>query len=195
MRTGDWARARRLITGGAERLQDAVRVALRQEAHVLRNQIVQGLTSQAPGGEPLRPPAPLTLAARELQGFGGTKALVVRGDLRNSIAVIIDGDDVFIGIRRSARSSEGERLVNLAELHELGGPPTIIPITPKMRRFLFALLRQAGQAPTGGSGRGVVVVQVPPRPFLRPAFQAYRVGAGRRFLDRVAHQLGLGAPD
>lgn len=195
MRTGDWARARRLITGGAERLQDAVRVALRQEAHVLRNQIVQGLTSQAPGGEPLRPPAPLTLAARELQGFGGTKALVVRGDLRNSIAVIIDGEDVFIGIRRSARSSEGERLVNLAELHELGGPPTIIPITPKMRRFLFALLRQAGQAPTGGSGRGVVVVQVPPRPFLRPAFQAYRVGAGRRFLDRVAHQLGLGAPD
>lgn len=195
MRTGDWARARRLITGGAERLQDAVRVALRQEAQVLRNQIVQGLTSQAPGGEPLRPPAPLTLAARELQGFGGTKALVVRGDLRNSIAVIIDGEDVFIGIRRSARSSEGERLVNLAELHELGGPPTIIPITPKMRRFLFALLRQAGQAPTGGSGRGVVVVQVPPRPFLRPAFQAYRVGAGRRFLDRVAHQLGLGAPD
>lgn len=195
MRTGDWARARRLITGGAERLQDAVRVALRQEAQVLRNQIVQGLTSQAPGGEPLRPPAPLTLAARELQGFGGTKALVVRGDLRNSIAVIIDGENVFIGIRRSARSSEGERLVNLAELHELGGPPTIIPITPKMRRFLFALLRQAGQAPTGGSGRGVVVVQVPPRPFLRPAFQAYRVGAGRRFLDRVAHQLGLGAPD
>ncbi len=195
MRTGDWARARRLITGGAERLQDAVRVALRQEAQVLRNQIVQGLTSQAPGGEPLRPPAPLTLAARELQGFGGTKALVVRGDLRNSIAVIIDGEDVFIGIRRSARSSEGERLVNLGELHELGGPPTIIPITPKMRRFLFALLRQAGQAPTGGSGRGVVVVQVPPRPFLRPAFQAYRVGAGRRFLDRVAHQLGLGAPD
>jgi hypothetical protein len=195
MRTGDWARARRLITGGAERLQDAVRVALRQEAHVLRNQIVQGLTNQAPGGEPLRPPAPLTLAARELRGFGGTKALLVRGDLRNSIAVIVDGDDVFIGIRRSARSSEGERLVNLAELHELGGPPTIIPITPKMRRFLFALLRQAGQAPTGGSGRGVVVVQVPPRPFLRPAFQAYRVGAGRRFLDRVAHQLGLGAPD
>lgn len=195
MRTGDWARARRLITGGAERLQDAVRVALRQEAHVLRNQIVQGLTNQAPGGEPLRPPAPLTLAARELQGFGGTKALLVRGDLRNSIAVIVDDDDVFIGIRRSARSSEGERLVNLAELHELGGPPTIIPITPKMRRFLFALLRQAGQAPTGGSGRGVVVVQVPPRPFLRPAFQAYRVGAGRRFLDRVAHQLGLGAPD
>jgi hypothetical protein len=195
MRTGDWARARRLITGGAERLQDAVRVALRQEAHVLRNQIVQGLTNQAPGGEPLRPPAPLTLAARELQGFGGTKALLVRGDLRNSIAVIVDGDDVFIGIRRSARSSEGERLVNLAELHELGGPPTIIPITPKMRRFLFALLRQAGQAPTGGSGRGVVVVQVPPRPFLRPAFQAYRVGAGRRFLDRVAHQLGIGALD
>jgi phage gpG-like protein len=190
-RTGDWARARRLLTAAPQRLQAAIGTAVRQEAHALRNEIVQGLTSQSPGGEPLKPPSPLTIAARELEGFGGTKALIVRGDLRNSITVIVQGDEAFIGVSRSARSKDGASMVDLAKLHEFGGPPVIIPITPKMRRFLFALLRQAGKEPTGGSGRGVIVVQVPARPFLRPAFDKFREGASRRFLERVARELGL----
>ena len=194
MRTGDWARARQLLAAGPQRLRSAIGVAIRQEAQGLRNEIVQGLTSQAPGGEPIKPPAPLTLAARQLEGFGGTKALLVRGDLRNSITVIVQGDEAFIGVSRSARSKDGASMVDLAKLHEFGGPPVIIPITPKMRRFLFALLRQAGKEPTGGSGRGVVVVQVPARPFLRPAFEKFREGASRRFLERVAQQLGFGGP-
>ena len=190
-RTGDWARARRLLTAAPQRLQAAIGTAVRQEAHALRNEIVQGLTRQAPGGEPLKPPSPLTIAARELEGFGGTKALIVRGDLRNSITVLMQGDEAFIGVSRSARSKDGASLVDLAKLHEFGGPPVIIPMTPKMRRFLFALLRQAGKEPTGGSGRGVIVVQVPARPFLRPAFDKFREGASRRFLERVARELGL----
>ena len=190
-RTGDWARARRLLTAAPQRLQAAIGTAVRQEAHALRNEIVQGLTRQAPGGEPLKPPSPLTIAARELEGFGGTKSLIVRGDLRNSITVVVQGDEAFIGVSRSARSKDGASMVDLAKLHEFGGPPVIIPMTPKMRRFLFALLRQAGKEPTGGSGRGVIVVQVPARPFLRPAFDKFREGAGRRFLERVARDLGL----
>lgn len=190
-RTGDWARARRLLTAAPQRLQAAIGTAVRQEAHALRNEIVQGLTRQAPGGEPLKPPSPLTIAARELEGFGGTKALIVRGDLRNSITVVVQGDEAFIGVSRSARSKDGASMVDLAKLHEFGGPPVIIPMTPKMRRFLFALLRQAGKEPTGGSGRGVIVVQVPARPFLRPAFDKFREGASRRFLERVARDLGL----
>jgi phage gpG-like protein len=190
-RTRDWARARRLLTAAPQRLQAALGTAVRQEAHALRNEIVQGLTRQAPGGEPLKPPSPLTIAARELEGFGGTKALIVLGDLRNSITVFVQGDEAFIGVSRSARSKDGASMVDLAKLHEFGGPPVIIPMTPKMRRFLFALLRQAGKEPTGGSGRGVIVVQVPARPFLRPAFDKFREGASRRFLERVARELGL----
>mgnify|MGYP000896340109 FL=1 len=190
-RTGDWARARRLLTAAPQRLQAAIGTAVRQEAHALRNEIVQGLTSQSPGGEPLKPPSPLTIAARQLEGFGGSKALIVRGDLRNSITVIVQGDEAFIGVSRSARSKDGASMVDIAKLNEFGGPPVIIPITPKMRRFLFALLRQAGKEPTGGSGRGVIVVQVPARPFLRPAFDKFREGASRRFLERVARELGL----
>ena len=191
LRTGDWARARRLLTSVPERLRAATSTALRQEAHALRNEIVQGLTKQAPGGEAIRPLSPLTLAARELKGFKGTKALLVRGDLRNSISVIIDGDEAFIGILRSARSKDGKSLVDLVKLHEFGGPPVVIPMTPKMRRFLFVLLKKAGKEPTGGSGRGIIVVQVPARPFLRPAFDKFREGASRRFLERVAKELGF----
>jgi len=191
MRTGDWARARRLLTAAPQRLQAAIGTAVRQEAHALRNDIVQGLTSQAPGGEPLKPPSPLTIAARQLEGFGGSKALIVRGDLRNSITVIVQGDEAFIGVSRSARSKAGASMVDLAKLHEFGGPPVITPLPPKMLRFLFALLRQAVKKPTGGNGRGVIVVQVPARPFLRPAFDKFREGASRRFLERVARELGL----
>src|SRR6188768_3418131 len=146
-RTGDWARVRRLLTAAPQKLQSAIATAVRQEAHVLRNEIVQGLTSQSPGGEPLAPPSPLTLAARQLEGFGGTKSLIVRGDLRNSIVVIVEGDEAFIGVSRSARSKDGAAMVDVAKLNEFGGPPTIIPITPKMRRYVFALLRQAGKEP------------------------------------------------
>lgn len=192
-RTGDWALARRVLSAAPMRLQRAIGTAVRQEAHALRNEIVRGITSQAPGGEPLKPPSPLTVAARQLKGFGGTKALLVRGDLRNSVSVVVKGDEAFVGVLRSAQSSGGGSLANLAELHEFGGPPVVIPITPKMRRFLFALLRKAGQETTGGDGRGVVVVQVPARPFLRPAFSRFRQGADRRFLERVAKELGIGA--
>lgn len=191
-RTGDWARARELLSNTSGRLKGAVERAMKQEAQALRNEVVSGLTAQAPGGEPIRPPAPLTLAVRQLEGFGGTKSLLVRGDLRNAISVIADGDEVFIGVLRSAKSSTGESLADIAEIQEFGGPPVVIPITPKMRRYLAVLFNRAGTPRRPGSGRGVVVTQVPARPFLRPAFEKYRQAAAQRVLDRIAKQLGLG---
>lgn len=89
-------------------------------------------------------------------GSGGRGALR-RGDLSNSITVFIHGDEAFVGVSRSARSKDGASTMDLANLHEFGGQPVIIPMTPKVRRFLFVLLRQAGKESTGGSGRGVVV--------------------------------------
>ncbi|MGE0322257.1 MAG: hypothetical protein AB7K71_10740 [Polyangiaceae bacterium] len=190
-RTGDWARARAMLSAAPTRLKGAISRAVAKEAHQLRNEIVQGLTNQAPGGEPILPPSASTLATRKFKGGGGSKALIVKGDLRNSITVLLKGDEAFIGILKSARSSSGGSAVNVAEIQEFGRPPVIIPMTPKMRRFLFAMLRKSGQAPRGGTGSGVVVVQVPARPFLRPAFNKFRTGVERRFLERVAKELGL----
>lgn len=191
-KTGDWALARRILAEGPAKLRGSIGTAMRQEAELLRGEIVNGITTQAPGGEAFKPLSPLTLAARKLAGFGGTKALLVRGDLRNSIAAIVRGDEAFVGVPRKARSKDGRSLVDVAQVQEFGSNPIVIPITPRMRRFLFALLRQAGKEPSGGSGKGVVVVTIPARPFLRPAFKKFSEGAQRRFLGRVAAQLGWG---
>jgi phage gpG-like protein len=192
-RTGDWAKARALLEAAPAQLKRATAMALRQEAHALRSAIVKGITAQAPGGEPFAELSKLTLVARQLRGFGGSKALLVTAELRNSVSVLIQGDEAFVGINRSARSATGADLVNVAEVHEFGGPPVVIPITPKMRRFLFALFRKAGRdTKAEGSGAGVVVVQVPARPFLRPAFNRFQVSADRRFFARVAKELGWG---
>jgi len=190
-RTGDWALARRLLSGAPAKLKVAVGAALRQEAQILRREIVQGITKQAPGGEAFKPLSPLTLAARELKRRGGTKALLVQGDLRNAIAAIVQGDEAFVGVPRKARGKDGKTLVDVAQIQEFGAGPTVIPMTPPMRRFLFVMLRKAGKAPSGGPGRGVVVVTIPARPFLRPAFKVFEKGVQKRFLGRVAAMMGL----
>ena len=192
-KTGDWTLARRLLMGAPVKLKAAVSTAIRQEAQLLRKEIVQGITKQAPGGKSLKPPSPLTLAARKMKGRGGTKALMVRGDLRNAIAAIVKGDEAFVGVPRKARGKDGKSVVDVARAQEFGAGPIIIPMTPAMRRFLFALLRKAGRERSGGSGRGVVVVQIPARPFLRPAFKQFEKGAQKRFLRRVARVMGMAA--
>jgi hypothetical protein len=191
-RTGDWAKVRRMLAGAPARVKAAAATALRLEAHLLRKEIVEGLTSQAPGGEPFKPLSPLTLATRQLKGRKGTKALIERGDLRNAIAAVIDGDTAFVGVPRKARSSDGKSLFDIAQTHELGAAPRIVPVSPAMRRFLFAMLRKAGITPTGsGTGKGVIVVETPARPFLRPAFEKFSQGAQGRFLRRMAGLLGF----
>ncbi len=192
-KTGDWALARRLLTAAPVKLKTAVGMAVRQEAQLLRKEIVQGITKQAPGGEPFKPLSPLTLAARKMKGRGGTKALMVRGDLRNAIAAIVEGDEAFVGVPRKARGKDGKSMVDVAQVQEFGAGPIVIPMTPAMRRFLFALLREAGVEKTGGAGRGVVVVQIPARPFLRPAFKQFAKGVDKRFLGRVAALMGMAA--
>lgn len=192
-KTGDWALARRILLAGPVKLKAAIGTALRQEAQLLRKEIVQGITNQAPGGEAFKPLSPLTIAARQLKGRGGSKALMVHGDLRNAIAAIVQGDEAFVGVPRKARGKDGKSVVDVAQVQEFGAGPIVIPMTPAMRRFLFALLRKAGEEPSGGSGRGVVVVTIPARPFLRPAFKQFEKGVQKRFLGRVAVLMGLAA--
>jgi hypothetical protein len=191
-KTGDWAKAASLLRSGPLKMRGAIGMALRQEAQLLRKEIVQGITRQAPGGEPFRPLSPLTIAARKLAGFGGTKALMRRGDLRNAVSVVVKEHEAFVGILRKAKGKDGRSLVNLAEVHEYGKGPIIIPMTPAMRRYLFLLLKRAGVTKKTGGGKGVVVTSIPARPFLRPAFDKFSRGARKRFLSRVARLLKMG---
>lgn len=192
---GDWRGARSVLSRIAGGFHTTLARALRQEAEGLRKEIVEGLASQAPGGQTLRPLAETTLAARRLERFGGTKALIRRGDLRKSIAVDVRGLTAFVGV--PSKVVDGENLVDIAQMNEFGAGPFVIVMTPAMRRYLFVLLRNAGVTThaVGGGGAassGTVVVRIPERPFLRPAIAAWRKGVRERFLRRVGSSLGLG---
>lgn len=191
VRTGDWKKAHALLARGGRGLGASVQRALLQEAHALRTAIIAGLDRQAPAGAALAPLTPLTLAARRLRRFRGTKALIRTAELRNALAVVRRAGQAFVGIPGTARGRDGRSLAARATWQEYGTRPTIIPITPRMRRFLAVLYREAGHARAAGSGggAGVVVVQVPARPFLRPVIAVFQVGAARRFLARVAIEL------
>ena len=145
IKTGDWALARNLLTTMPFKLKAAVATTFRQEAQRLRKDIVQGITKQAPGGKAFKALSPLTLAARRLKGFKGTKALLVRADLRNAIAAIVQGEEAFVGVPRKARDKDGNPLVDVAKLNELGSDPIAIPITPAMRKYLGVLFKEAGR--------------------------------------------------
>lgn len=163
----------------------ASRTALRGEAQALRRTIVMGIREQAPGGgKKFEPLSPLTLATRQLKrdksGKVRSKILQVTGELANGIAVIpqVPTTEAFIGVPRKTRKADGGRLVDIAQIHEFGSQPIVIPITPKMRGFLAKLFELAGKGSgvKRGGGRGVIVLMIPERPFLRPAFESWKRG-------------------
>ncbi len=193
--TGDWRRAARILGTGTRVIRRALDVAVRQEAQFFRRKVVEGFREQAPGGSRFEPLKETTLAIRRFTGFRGTKALIVRGDLRNSIKVVTRrgplGTEAFIGVLRSARSRDGKDLVNIAAVHEFGSKTFLIEVTPAMRKFLAAAFSQELGGLSGGRGglsRGVIVVKIPARPFLQPVVDAFFSGpvASARFQTRVA---------
>lgn len=196
--TGDWTKAASLLQGFEKRLKDASRKALLQEGQYFRGKIVEGIRDQAPGGKAFAPLSENTIATRVARRFGGSKALIVRGDLMGAITTVEDRDGVFVGVLRSATNSDGKELVNVAAVHEFGAGPYVIQMTDKMRRFLhWALGDKGGEsssaASTGGKSTGIIVVQIPARPFLRPVFESETTPPekmAKRYLARVAELLG-----
>lgn len=192
-KVGPWSRVGKLLASAPHRMREAVDKALLQEAEFFRTKIVEGIREQAPGGKAFVPLAPTTLAIRRFRGFKGTKALLVQGDLRNSIVVVREGGGVFVGVLRSAKARSGQPLVNVAAVHEYGSRPIAVRLTPKARAFLHAAFRKAGlDSPAGDRPSiGVAVIKVPARPFFGPVFERYGGGdeTSRRFLERVAKAL------
>ncbi|HYM96991.1 MAG TPA: phage virion morphogenesis protein [Candidatus Sulfotelmatobacter sp.] len=193
-KVGAWSRVGKLLASAPHRMREAVDKALIQEAQFFRTKIVEGMREQAPGGKAFAPLAPTTLAIRRFRGFKGTKALLVQGDLRNSVTVVKEGDGVFVGVLRSAKGRAGQPLVNVASVHEFGSPPIAVKLTPKARAFLHAAFRRAGlDSPSADHpSTGIAIIKVPARPFFGPVFEKYADPdqVSRRFLERVAKNLG-----
>lgn len=141
--------------------------------------IVQGMRKQAPGGQNFKPLSATTLAMRKIKGFRGSKALIVRGDLRNSVTVKTSATGAFIGVLKTARSKDGTRLANVAEVQE-EGRTFIMRVTPKMLALMHKAFREGGASGGGGGGSrgstvvgGILIIKIPARPFIAPVFEKW----------------------
>lgn len=199
---GDWKKAADTLNGLDKRFKRAAHQAMLQEGQFLRAKIIEGLREQAPGGEAFSPLSQYTIAVRRFQRFQGTKALIRRADLRNSVVAVkaTSGEGVFVGVLRTAKGADGKPTVNIAEQNEFGFGPIVVPITPKSRRFFHAALEKAGiemphSGPSGG-GAAIAIIRTPARPFMRPPFDKYmkpaevRVRFYGRMVTLMAGQLG-----
>lgn len=172
---GDWKVAAEALKTLDEGFKKAAQQAMMKEAHFLRMKIVVGFREGAPGGQAFTPLAQSTLAIRKGSGFGGTKILIERGDLRNSITVTKQENGVFIGVLRTAKGRDGHALLNIAKIHEEGTGTFVVPITPKSSAWYHMMLKKSGMSvvPKGGGGHNIAIIRIPARPFLRPVFEKY----------------------
>jgi hypothetical protein len=171
------------------RLRSVVNAGLMIEARRLRTLIVTGIRNQAPGGQAFKPLAETTKDMK-----GSSKALIDRGDLIRSIGVstVHYGQAVFVGVNRNARGRDGTDLANLAEIHEFGTSPYLIPVTDKLRRFWFAMVAKGVfAAPLKPSTTTLRHPGVPARPFLQPAYDVWARDASARFGRYVTNTMKL----
>lgn len=181
---GDWAKAFEYLDNTAA-VKAAENAAVLEEAHEAQRRIVKGITSQAPAGKQFVALSRLTLLFRRVRGFGGKKALIVTGGLRNSVVVEQKAPGkVYVGVSRSAKNPNGKLYYDIAKIQEFGAV-ILIRVTSRMRRYLMAHIkgrygtrssdfkrrdtkgrfRTVGQ---GGLATGVLVIKIPPRPFIKP---------------------------
>jgi phage gpG-like protein len=165
-KVGQWAEARAAVTAMGRRMEMAQDRATKQEAQLFRAMIVRAFNSRgATNGKTWAPNAPATKAAK-----GSSKPLIDSGQLRNSVAVVETGDQIFVGVPSKARRKDGGPLVDIAAVHEYG------KIIVQKR---------------GGS---VVVIKIPERSFIRStaAFHFKDGDVKKRYLARVATLMGPG---
>lgn len=111
----------------ASGMNNRIKQAIAQEAHILRKIIVTGIRSQKPGGKQFKPLDPATIAMKK-----SSKALIHRGDLIRSITVksLPGGNSYFVGVHKMSRGKDGKSLANIAEVHEFGTKNGRIPARP-----------------------------------------------------------------
>lgn len=194
-KVGDWRLAADILGNAAMNAARAFERATLAEAHFFERKLKEGIQSGAPGGKRYTPLSPLTLAMRKAAGFKGKKALIRSGAMLRSIHVVKRGGLYFVGIDRSAKTAEGDDLVEIAQLHEEGAGPFVVEMTPEARRYFFAMMKEAGVTPTPGASSGgglqVAVIKIPARPTFGPVMEMWGKpeDVRARFEDRVARIL------
>jgi hypothetical protein len=124
------------------------------------------------------------LAKSTIKMKRSSKPLINHGDLLASIKYqqIATGSGkagYFVGVHRSARSRTGGSLANIAEIHEFGTSPYVINVTPKMRRFWYAMFKKKiFKRPLKKTTTVINHPGLPVRSFLRAPYEKWFTGRG-----------------
>lgn len=193
--TGPWLQTKAKLSALANPalIIGAMDRAMGKEAHRLRGIMVKGFNTQGPPGGKWKPLSPMTLKIRKALGKRGTKALMRTGDLRKSINVVRENGAWFVGVHRTAKASDGESLVNIAEVHEFGTKKYTVRVTKKMRKFfLFLYIKSSGGGRRKSKSKSVImplpksktvmVIHIPARPFIFPVWEQEQHESTRRIV-------------
>lgn len=193
---GDWKEAQRILGTAGFRLPVAMNKALKQEAQFLRRKLIDNLkVGGTVGGTKFQALESTTLISRRFRKRRSKKPLIETADMRNSIKTVVRKGTAFVGILRSAVGKDGRSLIKLASVHE-EGQTIAIPVTRAMLRFLHLMLRKGAKKSERTDGAmgvrlgEVLVVTIPPRPFIEPVVNRFfiknKAAAKRRYMARVA---------
>ena len=198
-KSGLWSQTAGFIGNVGVKSRAALMLATKREAIFAVGEMKKGIRDQAPGGQTFQALSELTLAKRKAKDVKGTKALIRHADLFRSIRAvgpIGGGDTVFAGVLRTATGRNGQNLANVAAVQEFGQTMAINVDKPgkggkTTRDFFLALfLKGLISAPLKGTTR-ILIVVVPPRPFVAPVLKNMEKGRAGRFLDVMAPAMGL----
>lgn len=153
--TGDWNKAEKILNNMEKKYDRAKKRALKKVGQYLIGKIRRGIRDQKPGGQEYEPLHPFTVERK-----GSSKAMIDDGDFIGSITMKLENDTLFVGVLRQARGSDGEELVNIAEVHEYG---VEIAVTNKMRNYLHSVGLHL-KATTN-------VIKIPARPTFGPILE------------------------
>lgn len=160
-KVGDWKAAVHDFRTYAKKFKAVSKRAIMQEAHLWANRIKSGIRTQRSAGKAKPPWMPLLPATIERKG-GSTKMLIDTGTMLRSIGAeeVKEWTTYFIGVKRGAKSADGEDLVNIAAVHEFG--------------YSFKSGRSGGE-----------LIVVPKRSFIEPIFEEFaKVDIEDRILKR-----------
>ncbi|WP_422444373.1 phage virion morphogenesis protein [Thermoanaerobacterium sp. DL9XJH110] len=173
---GDWAKCKAFLDKLDDNFKKAYKTGLNRVGQAAVKSLKKGMTEGAPGGQKYAPNHPFTIARK-----GSSKPLINHGDLRNSITYrVIGGATVFAGVLRSAKGKDGQQLVNIAAIHELGdgnGGDLYIKVTPKMRAYLHSQGLHLKES--------TKYIRIPRRPTFEPVFEAEKENWQELFIKTV----------
>ena len=173
--TGEWERWARLMDPA--KFEARLKREIRRATQANGLEVVAAMRKGIQSGD-YEPNAFLTLAAKAPR----SKPLVHHGDLFGAIAqVMIDDFSVFVGVKRGAKTDDGEDVVNIAAaLHE----GFELEVTPEMRAAVFAKIRENPKSKSVRPDQdrpAEAVWIIPPRPFIRAVIE--RSDIQRKIMD------------